>query len=57
MLEYRIFTLTKKRHIAGPAEVECASDEQSIEEAKILMNEYDIEYGKVSHCYATFAYV
>lgn len=57
MLEYRIFALRKKRHIAGPAEVECASDEQSIEEAKILMNEYDIEYGKVSHCYATFAYV
>jgi hypothetical protein len=44
MPEYRIFTLTKERRIAGPAEViDCASDKHAVEEAKILMNDHDME--------------
>jgi len=44
MAEYRIFTLTKERRIAGPAEViDCASDKHAVEEAKILMNDHDME--------------
>jgi hypothetical protein len=44
MPEYRIFTLTKERRIAGPMEVvDCASDKDAIEEAKILTDGHDME--------------
>jgi hypothetical protein len=40
-------TLTKERRIAGPAEIiDCVSDKHAIEEAKILMDGYDVEVWK-----------
>ena len=57
MPEYRIFTLTKERRIAGPAEIiDCASDKQAIDQAKILMDGSDIEVwqGKTD-CYSPSA--
>jgi hypothetical protein len=44
MPEYRIYTLKNGRNIAAPPEVvEWPTDLRAIEEAKILLDRYDIE--------------
>ena len=44
MAQYRIFTVGQDGHIKGPAEiVECADDQEAIEEAAQLANGLDLE--------------
>jgi hypothetical protein len=44
MPEYRIYTLLRANEIAGPpTELQCASDQEAIAEAKKLLDGFDLE--------------